>query len=156
MAQDLHELADWLNALLTQASPAQVRVINRRVGYELRRSQSDRIAAQKNPDGTPYVPRKATSKNLRAKKGSVRKRAMFARLRTLRFLKVDARAEDVAVVFRGRAGGIATVHQYGDRHVSARTGRVIVTPQRELLGLTDAEMTMLEDAYLRHLAARLD
>lgn len=152
MADDLHEIADWLNALLTQASPAQVRVINRRVGYELRRSQAQRIAAQRNPDGTAYVPR-AKSKNLRAKKGSVRKRAMFARLRTLRFFKVSATADDLAVAFRGRTGAIATRHQYGDQHTSEKTGRAIVTPKRELLGLTDAEMEMLIDAYLRHLSA---
>lgn len=152
MADGLHEISDWLNALLSQASPAQVRAINRRVGYELRRSQAQRIAAQRNPDGTAYVPR-AKAKNLRAKKGVVRKRAMFARLRTLRFFKVAADADSLAVAFRGRVGAIATTHQYGDRRVSEKTGRVITTPKRELLGLTDAEMEMLIDAYLRHLAA---
>lgn len=152
MPGDMHDLADWLNALLSRASPAQVRVINRRVAYELRRSQSSRIAAQRNPDGTAYVPRKPTRKNLRAKTGTIRRRGMFARLRTLRFMKVAASAEEMTVGFRGRAGGIATVHQDGARHVGKR-GRIIVTPKRELLGLADAEMEMLIDVYLRHLAA---
>lgn len=151
MAGDLHELDEWLNALLSRASPAQVRVINRRVAYELRRSQAARIAAQRNPDGTAYVPRKPARKNLRAKTGAIRRRGMFARLRTLRFMKVAASAEEMAVGFRGRAGGIATTHQTGDRHVG-KFGRVIVTPKRELLGLTSTEMEMLVDAYLRHLA----
>ncbi len=152
MASDLHELDDWLKTLLAQASPAQVRVINRRVAYELRRIQSARISAQRNPDGTAYVPRKSARKNLRAKAGTVRRRGMFARLKTARFLKASASAEDITVGCRVRAGGIAAVHQEGARHVG-KFGRIIVTPKRELLGLTDAEMDMLVDAYLRHLAA---
>ncbi len=155
MAGDLRELEDWLKALLSRASPAQVRVINRRVGYELRRSQAARIAAQRNPDGTAYVPRKPARKNLRAKTGTIRRRSMFAKLRTQRFLKVAATAEEISVGFRGRAGWIATTHQTGGRRVG-KTGRTIVTPKRELLGLTSAEMKMLVDAYLLHLAATLD
>src|SRR5690606_18062349 len=97
---------------------AQRRVINRRVGVDLRRSQASRIARQRNPDGTAYTPRKGTGKNLRSKKGIIKRGAMFARLRTQKFLKVTTDSDSLSVGFRGRAGMIAIIHQHGSRHTS--------------------------------------
>jgi len=152
MAEDLHKLDDWIQALLMRIQPAQRRAVNRRVAFELRRSQSSRIAAQRNPDGSAYTPRKNQGKRLRSKKGTIKRRAMFAKLRTQRYLKVDADADSLSVEFRDRAAVIAIVHQYGEESVSS-TGTRFKMPVRELLGLTDAELEMIQDTYLRHLAA---
>lgn len=140
-------LDDWLLALLSRIEPKQRRVINRKVAYELRRSQAQRIAAQQNPDGSAYAPR-SRSKNLRSRKGSIKRKAMFARLRTQRYLKVGADADGLDVGFRGRAAVIALVHQYGGSDTSS-TGQSFVMPKRELLGLTVKELRLIEDAYFR-------
>ncbi|WP_226349839.1 phage virion morphogenesis protein [Alcaligenes sp. 13f] len=147
--QDFHELEAWLLGMLGKLEPGQRRAVNRRVAVELRRSQASRIAAQRNPDGTAYTPRQQ-GKQLRSKKGTIRRRAMFARLRTARYLKAESSADDLAVGFRGRDAMVAFVHQYGELATSNR-GRRFRMPQRELLGLTDAELQLIEDAYLRHL-----
>lgn len=146
----LSAIDDWLLALLLRASPQQVRVINRRMARDLRRRQADRIRTQQNPDGSAYLPRRSPRKNLRGKKGSVRRKAMFARLRTARFLKYEAQADSLSVGFRGRAAMIAAVHQYGrEQRGFVRT---YTMPRRELLGLTEADREFLADAYLQHLA----
>jgi len=143
-------LESWLRQLLNRASPAQVARINRRVAMELRRSQSQRIAAQQNPDGSAYVPRKSPAKgkrkNLRGKRGQLKAQAMFRRIRTARFLKVQANAGQLAVGYRGRAGRIAFEHQHGTSSDRSKL------PQRVLLSLSQADIRLLADAYLRHLA----
>lgn len=151
MADDLHALDDWIAGLLAQLDPAQRRAVNRRVSFELRRSQASRIAQQRNPDGTRYQPRKNQNKNLRSKRGTIKRRAMFAKLRTQKFFKVDSDADSLSVAFRGRAGFIAFVHQYGENR-TAQSGQRFITPQRELLGLTDEDLNAIIDAYLKHLA----
>ena len=75
---------------------------------------------------------------------------MFARLRTVRFLKYQAQADHLAVGFRGRAAMIAAVHQFGKEQRGYV--RTYTMPQRQLLGLTQEDRKFLEDAYLKHLA----
>lgn len=151
MPAQFSDLDDWLKALLLRLDPAQRRVVNRRVAYELRRSQRDRIAGQRNPDGSAYTPRKTSSKNIRSKKGAIKRRSMFARLRTQTHLKARSTADGLEVGFSGRSAKVARVHHFGDIYTSA-TGQRFVTPKRELLGLTDSEMEMLIDAYLKYLS----
>lgn len=142
-------LDDWVAALLLKLTPAERKAVNRRVMYELRRSQAKRIAAQQNPDGTPYQPRSG-QKNLRAKKGTIKRKAMFAKLRTQRHLKVRADVSSIEVGFRGRDAVIATAHQEG--RVRNSRGRRFVTPKRELLGLSHDGINAIANAYLDHLA----
>lgn len=149
MPEELHQLDDWLAGLLRQISPDKVRLINRRVAADLRRAQSRRIASQQNPDGSPYAGR--SSKNLRLKKGKIKRKAMFARLRTARYLKSISNDRELSVGFMGRAAVIASVHQFGLQQTQG--GKTYSMPKRELLGLTDADIEFLADAYLRHMAA---
>lgn len=151
MSSDFQELDDWLKALLLRLTPAQVRVVNRRVAYELRRSQRERIARQQNPDGSAYKPRAAV-KNLRGKAGAIKRRSMFAKLRTQSHLKLKSAADGFTVGFSGRSATIARTHQDGLARTSS-SGRRFITPKRELLGLADSEMETLIDAYLKHLSS---
>lgn len=144
----MQPLDDWAVGLLLRLSPAERKALNRRVMYELRRSQARRIAAQKNPDGTPYQPR-AGQKNLRGKKGKIKRKAMFAKLRTQRHLKVRSDANSIEVGFRGRDAVVAATHQEGS--VSVRRGRRFVTPKRVLLGLDRKDMSLIENLYLESL-----
>lgn len=149
MAEDLHELESWLEGLLLQVSPAQLRMVNRRVAVDIRREQSRRISRQINPDGTPYVAR--TAKNLRQKKGKIKRKSMFVKLRTIKHLRTRTNDKEIRVGFTGRSAVIALVHHYG--LTQTQRGKTYRMPKRELLGLSGADIEFLSESYLKHLAA---
>jgi phage virion morphogenesis protein len=145
---DLQALEEWAGALLAKLEPAQRRQLNQSIARDLRKSQQQRIAAQKNPDGTAYAPRK---KNLRDKKGRVRRAAMFVKLRTTKHLKLQSDANSLVIGFFGRTARIARVHQLGHRDRPAPGVPDVRYPQRELLGFTGADLDMIRDRLLDHL-----
>ena len=153
---DLAVLEQLAGALLANLTPAARRAAARAVAVDLRRSQATRIAAQQNPDGSAYAPRKA--KNLRGKKGQLRRGKsgpMFKKLRTTAFMTANATAEEASVAFKGAAANrIARVHQLGlrdrvERNPSAPEAQY---PARILLGFTDADRTRIAETLLAHLA----
>ncbi|MGD7180917.1 phage virion morphogenesis protein, partial [Ralstonia pseudosolanacearum] len=115
----------------------------------LRRRQAARIAEQRNPDGSPYVPRKP---QLRHRAGRIR-RAMFGRLRLARYMKTEADANTAVVTFVGSAQRIATVHQFGLRDRVNKAGLTAQYPVRELLGLDDGDVHRITDLVLQHLSS---
>lgn len=56
----------------------------------------------------------AAGQNLRAKAGRVKRAAMFAKLRTGRYMTVEATADGLALGFAGRVARIARVHQLAE------------------------------------------
>lgn len=150
MADDLRALEDWAGALLAKLEPKQRRQLNQGVARKLRRSQQQRIAAQKNPDGTPYAPRKARQP-LRSKQGRV-KQKMFTKLRQARHLKLQSDANTIGIGFIARTARLARVHQYGLRDRPGRNSPDVQYNRRELLGFTDADLDMIRDELLVHLA----
>ena len=148
MADDLHALEDWAGALLARLEPGARRQLNQQIGRELRRSQQQRVAAQRNPDGTAYAPRKP--RKLRSKQGRI-KRQMFSKLRQARHLKLRSTADAIAVSFMGRVARIARVHQYGLRDRPERGQAEVQYERRELLGFTDADLELIRDQLLEHL-----
>ncbi|ASL75373.1 phage virion morphogenesis protein [Ralstonia pseudosolanacearum] len=132
--------------MLTKLDAPARRVLARAVAAELRRRQAARIAEQRNPDGSPYVPRKP---QLRHRAGRIR-RAMFARLRLARYMKTVADANSVVVTFAGNAQRIATVHQFGLRDRVNKGGLTAQYPARELLGLDDGDLQRITDMVLQH------
>ena len=148
MADNLRALEDWAGALLAQLEPGARRQLNQQIGRELRRSQQQRIAAQLNPDGSAFAPRKP--RQLRAKKGRI-KRKMFGKLRQAKHLKVQSSADAIAIGFMGRVARIARVHQYGLRDRPERSQADVQYDRRELLGFTDADLNLIRDRLLEHL-----
>ncbi|CAM3103608.1 phage virion morphogenesis protein [Cupriavidus taiwanensis] len=146
---DLRTLEAWAGALLSNLEALARRALARAVATEMRRRQGARIAEQRNPDGSAYEPRKP---QLRLRPGRVR-RAMFARLRTTRFLKMETSPDAAVVTFVGRAQRIAAVHQFGLRDRVNRAGLEVTYPQRELLGFDDADVDRITDLVLAHLTA---
>jgi phage virion morphogenesis protein len=126
----------------------------RDIARELRRAQQARIAAQRNPDGTAYQPRKARTveKKLRDKRGRLKRTAMFVKLRTARWMTIEASDKQLAVGFSGRVARIARVHQFGDSEPVAANAPKYRYPTRELLGLTNADCEMVRDQLLKHMA----
>lgn len=143
---DLQALDDWLAPLLANLTPAARRQLARQVARDLRRSQQQRIAAQRNPDGSAYEPRKP---QLHERKGQIRRRAMFAKIRMATHLKTQATADEASVGFAGRVARIASVHQLGLRDRVRPDGPEIGYPRRQLLGLPRDDCASLRDMVLK-------
>lgn len=150
MSDEFSDVQAWAAALMAQLRPAERRRVNRAIAVELRRSEGQRIAAQQNPDGTPYAPRRA-KKNLRGKVGAIRRR-MFSRLRTARHLRIHATDTEAIVGYAGRVARIALVHQEGRTDRPAPGQKPVRYPRRKLLGFTQQERDAVLDTLARHLA----
>lgn len=128
---ELVALEDWVEPLLAKLGPAKRRELARVIARDLRRSQAKRIAAQLNPDGSRYVPRKP---QLRDRAGSIR-RAMFGKIRQAKHLKASGSADEASVGFVGRVARIASVHQFGLTDRVEAGGALHAYPARRLLGI---------------------
>lgn len=148
MAEDLAELEQFLGDKLAKLAPAQRRKISRKIGQNLRRANSKRIAANVQPDGSPMEARKP-----RPRRGRGRMRSqMFNKLRAAKSLKIRATAEEVEIAFDGSAGRIARVHHYGLSGFVGRTasGRIVRAkyPERALLGFAAGDVAEIREAVL--------
>lgn len=151
MTDDLSLLEDWAGALLLKLAPSGRRKVAKAIAVALRRSQQRRIAAQLEPDGEPFVPRKRP-KDLRGKRGRIKRNAMFTKLRTGTYLKAKATTEEASVEWAGRTGRIATVHQYGDTDRVSTHGPRVKYPRRMLLGFGADDHALIRDALIVHLS----
>lgn len=151
---DLEALDKWAGLLLAQLSPKGRRAAMMDIARELRRSQQKRIASQKNPDGSAYEarkPRLTPNGKHRDKRGRIKRAAMFAKLRTARYLKVESDATGLAIGFDGRVSRVARVHQFGETDRVAPHGVEYKYPVRVLLGLTPDERELIRDTLLKHI-----
>ncbi len=146
---DLSELQTWVGQLLARTTAASRLRLARLVATDLRRSTYRRIAQQRNPDGSPYEPRRQP---LRAKSGRLRREAMFQRLRQGSHMRAKSDASAAAVEFTGRASRIARVHQEGLVDRVSPGGPRAVYARRELLGFTRADVELIKRQVLEHLA----
>ena len=148
----VEEVQAKLTALIANLSPQARRQLGRKIGQALRKSQSSRIARQQNPDGSAFEPRKPR-KEFGKKKGRIKRKAMFAKLRTARHLKVRSNVNEVLVGFNGSSAAIAAVHQYGlSASPSKNKDFKVQYAQRELLGFTEEDIEMIERFVLKAIA----
>lgn len=152
MADDLQALEEWAGAFLRKLDPAERRKLALSIGNKLRRSQVERIRAQQNPDGTAFEPRKKPTGRFRNKKGAIKRRVMFAKLATSRFLKLKTSPDMITVGFFGRVAHIARVHQEGLSDRVTPTGMIYQYPARRLIGFTNADRQMIRDELVNHLS----
>ena len=150
----VEEVHAKLTALIANLSPQARRQLGRKIGQALRKSQSNRIARQQNPDGSAFEPRKPR-KEFGKKKGRIKRKAMFAKLRTARYLKVRSNGNEVSVGFNGSSAAIAAVHQYGlSASPSKNKDFKVQYAQRELLGFAEEDIEMIERFVLRAIAGK--
>ena len=148
----VEEVQAKLNALINNLSPQARRQLARNIGQALRKNQQARIARQENPDGTAFEPRKPR-KEFGKKKGRIKRKAMFAKLRTARYFKIQSNANEVSVGFNGSSAMIAKVHQYGLMSSPSKTKDVKVRyAQRELLGFSQSDLDIIEDLVIEQLS----
>ena len=139
---DLTRVDDWLDGLFLRLKPGERRKIAFKIGLSLRRSNAQRITANKEPDGSAMAPR-------RPRKGPdgkpIRKRRMFQKLRMARNMRVKATPDSAEVNFGGGSTQrIAEIHHDGRVDTVGRTrdGRTIRAryEARRLLGFGSEDM----------------
>ncbi|ATS38054.1 MULTISPECIES: phage virion morphogenesis protein [Xanthomonas] len=145
---ELTALENWAAPLLARLQPGERRTLARKIGTELRRSQSQRIGKQQAPDGSQYAPRKQV---LRQKSGRVKRAKMFAKLRQAKYFKVSASPNAVSVGFVGRVSRIARVHQEGLTEQVRPGGPRARYEKRVLIGLSVEDRQIVRDQLLNHL-----
>ena len=148
----VEEIQAKLTALINNLSPQSRRQLARNIGQALRKNQQARIACQENPDGTAFEPRKPR-KEFGKKKGRIKQKAMFAKLRTARYFKIQSNANEVSVGFNGSSATIANVHQYGlQGTVNKNKGIKVQYAQRELLGFSESDVELIENLIIEQLS----
>ena len=148
----VEEIQAKLTALIANLSPQARRQLGRKIGQALRKSQSNRIARQQNPDGSAFEPRKPR-KEFGKKKERIKRKAMFAKLRTVRHLKVRSNGNEISVGFNGSSAAIAAVHQYGlSASPSKNKDFKVQYAQRELLGFSESDVDLIEDLIIEQLS----
>lgn len=148
MSDELKQLDSWLSPLIEKLSAKERRVLAKEVARDLRIANRDRIKAQTNPDGTPYEPRK----QLRGRSGAIRRKAMFKRLGTAKYLKIKTSADEAALGFFSRVARIARVHHYGLRDRVEKDGPQHQYARRELIGITARDADHIAESVMRHLS----
>ena len=148
----VEEVQAKINALINNLSPQARRQLARNIGQALRKNQQARIARQENPGSTVFAQRKPR-KEFGKKKGRIKRKAMFAKLRTARYFKIQSNANEVSVGFNGSSAMIAKVHQYGLMSSPSETKDFKVRyAQRELLGFSQSDLDVVEDLVLAQLS----
>lgn len=155
MADALEQLAQWATPLLQRMEPAGRKAAMLEVATYLRKSQAQRITDQRNPDGSPYEPRRPREQ-LAKRQGAIRGQ-MFMGLRKARNLQRKATADMASVAMNPRVSYVARVHHYGlpdkvDRR--DRNSPVVRYARRELLGCTSVDIQEIEEILLRHASLR--
>ncbi|MBH9536928.1 phage virion morphogenesis protein [Novosphingopyxis sp. YJ-S2-01] len=156
MAEDLEQLRTWLGGLIGALQPAERKKLTRRLAILMRKQNADRIAAQVDPDGNAFAPRKVDARRdrLGQRKRKIRDRKMFLKARTAGYLKKRWTPDMAGAEFRGRMASIMRVHQEGlpDRVTSFSNSPTVRYSQRRVLGFSQQDEEAIADqviAYLR-------
>lgn len=149
---DLQRLDTWLAPLLHQLGPSQQRQLAHQVALRLRAANQQTMAAQQNPDGQAWQPRKNRSRDAR---GRLRQGPMFRKLRTARHLRAQVLGNAAVVQFMGRAERLARIHHFGLRDRVAPGGAEISYPARELIGISEEQLDQVTDLALSFLTQDL-
>lgn len=142
---ELQLVNDRLSALINSLSPSARKEMARKIAKKLRASQQQNIKRQHAPDGTPFKPRK--TQPVRSKKGRI-KREMFAKLRTAKYMKMQASPNEAVIEFAGNVQRMARVHHYGLRDRPSRKGKEIQYEARPLLGVSESDLQWIETAII--------
>ena len=152
MDNDMQRIEDWIGGLLVKVSPVERRRLSRKIGLDLRRNQSVRIASQRNPDGTAFIPRK-NKKHIRKNKGRLKRmRAeMFPRLKMVSRMDLKTDQDRISISFLEKVARIASVHHFGLKDRVSKNGPEAQYPARQLLGFSQTDEQLIRNSVLRHL-----
>ena len=144
MADDLAPIADLTRSLLRNVAGPARRTLLRQIAREGQQAHRTRIARQQQPDGSKFEPRRAKP----TKKGRIRQKVMFRKLRLARHLKAGSTENEAWIGFNGRAAAVARIHQEGLSDAPAPGQAKVRYARRILLGLSDADRERIMDLLL--------
>lgn len=145
----LHDFEAWAAPLMQRLAPAARRKVMQGLARELRTRTAARIAAQQNPDGSTWEPRKRIRAQHR--RSRIKAQKMYLKMRQAAHLKLAADADSATLKFTGRDAWIARVAQYGLTDRVSRNGPSVRYPVRQLLGFSDADREWIRDFLIRNL-----
>ncbi|MES9901127.1 MAG: phage virion morphogenesis protein [Sedimenticola sp.] len=152
MADNLQALEEWVQPLIANLSTARRRKLLRTLAVGIRQRQAKRIAAQKNPDGSAYAPRKPRKAS---KKGRIKRRAaLFKEMRKTKHLRIRASANQASVGYSGRTARIARIHHEGQLAEVGKGGALYQYERRELLGFTPDDRDWIAQTVHDHLGSQ--
>lgn len=82
------------------------------------------------------------------RRGGVKRKAMFRRLASARYLRSQADDKGFWVGFTGKASQVASIHQGGLRDRPSPRAKAVDYPRRELIGANDADREHLLDLLI--------
>ena len=142
---DFADIEALAGALLRRVDAGERSKILRVMARTLRNSQAARIARQQDPDGQPFAARKPQPAGRLRRGGTIKRKAMFRKLRNTSNLKAGSTDIEAWVGFSGRAARIARVHQEGLEDAPTKGMKPVRYARRVLLGDTEAERQALLD-----------
>lgn len=147
-ADNLLALDEWADSMLAKFTPAARKRLAQQIARDLRRSQMQRIARQENPDGSAFAPRRPRVRN--GKRVTLR-RKMFPKLRQAKHLKLKVSNESISLMYLGRTGRLARIHQYGLRDRAQAGAPETQYDKRVLLGMSADDYDMIRAHLIDHL-----
>ena len=147
---DFADIEALAGGLLRRINTGERSKILRVMARTLRSSQSARIARQQDPDGQPFAARKAQPSGRLRRSGTIKRKAMFRKLRNTTNLKAGSTDTEAWVGFSRRAARIARVHQEGLEDTPAKGAKPVRYARRLLLGDTEAERQELLNILFAH------
>ena len=148
---DFADIEALAGALLRRVDAGERSKILRVMARTLRNSQAARITRQQDPDGQPFAARKVQPSGRLRRGGTIKRKAMFRKLRNTINLKAGSTATEAWVGFSGCAARIARVHQEGLEDAPAKGSRPVRYTRRVLLGDTEVERQALLDVLFAHM-----
>ncbi|WP_299307781.1 phage virion morphogenesis protein [uncultured Croceicoccus sp.] len=144
----MEAFAEYFEEMLSDLSPARRKVISKKVGQQLRRSNQGRIRKNVEPDGGAMEPRKQKYSMTRGGK-KIRSGKMFRNLPKAKYLRVYPEQDEVTI---GIGNPLASLHHYGKEMTIGRTksgARVRHKyAARRLLGFDDEDIGKMTDTLL--------
>lgn len=102
-----------------------------------------------------YMRPRHTAGAIRSQRGSIRRAAMFTKIRQAKYLRVQQWDEGSATVgFVSGVARFASVHQFGKRVPVEPGGPMADYPERRLLGLSARDHEMIRDSLIDALTPR--
>ncbi|WP_323842956.1 phage virion morphogenesis protein [Moraxella sp. Pampa] len=147
---ELSYLPEHLQGIINGLSDGQMLRLKKTLGQKLRNNQKKRITAQKNVDGSAYTPKKPKAKR-RGQKKRVRAKMMNT-IKNAAHMKIKQSNDGFAIGYVGRTAQIAEVHQYGlTARINNKQATTAAYPVRQLLGISDEDKQMIDEAVLDYL-----
>ena len=149
----MERVGDYFDAFLDDLSPARRKMVARKIGQRLRRLNTQRIAGNREPDGTAMAARRKRTAFRGEEDRSGKK--MFRKLRLARNFEIRPSSDGVELRTKRGAAGIANTHHFGRVGYVGKTrdGRSIRTryERRRLLGFGDEDLNELAEELLNWL-----